>query len=271
MLVALSTLPSGTEARGGSRKSGGSIPYIRKEQLNQYIQEQQKQPSRAFNPPHPPTDPNQQQQSELNWQSYSETIEFLPMMMDTDKATTTTSTSTSTSNKKRTLEGDDNNDDGLYTYDNPLQGLHEDDDTYKVQPFVTGYDEYDEYQQAWRMLGFIIDCHEQNLRSYDDDNNSHDNGDEDEGTGQGCYRYVMWAAVRSVCVVVYGFCFKLLSPLPVFVASCLMGPRLGLLFFPNSLRVSLVFLFWFLLSSTMLCLFLLRTYLTPNIIFSTSI
>lgn len=58
---------------------------------------------------------------------------------------------------------------------------------YSVQPFVEGMSEYDEYQQAWRMLGFMIDCN-----SYDDDDAS-GSGSEDT-TEDGCARYIIWAA-----------------------------------------------------------------------------
>lgn len=59
---------------------------------------------------------------------------------------------------------------------------------YATQAFVDGEDEYDEYQQAWRYLGFMIDCDSSN----DDDGS----GSYDGGTGEGCNRYVVWAAVR---------------------------------------------------------------------------
>jgi hypothetical protein len=64
---------------------------------------------------------------------------------------------------------------------------------YATQAFVDGEHEYDEYQQAWRYLGFIIDCDSSN----DDDDRS-GSGSYDGGTGEGCNRYVVWAAVRTV-------------------------------------------------------------------------
>lgn len=63
-------------------------------------------------------------------------------------------------------------------------------DPYSVQPFVEGMSEYDEYQQAWRLLGFMIDCN-----TSDDEDNSH-SGSEDI-TDDGCARYVLWAAVSD--------------------------------------------------------------------------
>lgn len=62
---------------------------------------------------------------------------------------------------------------------------------YKVESFAYGADEYDEYQQAWRLLGFIIDCNPM----VDDD--YYAGGSGDEGTEDGCARYVLWAAVRT--------------------------------------------------------------------------
>jgi hypothetical protein len=63
---------------------------------------------------------------------------------------------------------------------------------YSVQPFVETESEYDEYQQAWRYLGFMIDCNDYTYTGDDDDG-----GSGDGGTGEGCHRYVLWAAVSS--------------------------------------------------------------------------
>jgi hypothetical protein len=54
------------------------------------------------------------------------------------------------------------------------------------QQFVDGAETYyDEYAQAWRMLGFYIDCDEVN-----------NDRRRLEGDGDGCQRYLLWAAVR---------------------------------------------------------------------------
>lgn len=66
-------------------------------------------------------------------------------------------------------------------------GGFEEYNPYSAQPFVEGMSEYDEYQQAWRLLGFMIDCN-----SVDDDDAS-GSGSEDV-TEDGCARYVLWAA-----------------------------------------------------------------------------
>lgn len=59
---------------------------------------------------------------------------------------------------------------------------------YASQAFVDGAYEYNGYQQAWRYLGFMIDCDNNGGSNQDD----HKSGD--QGTGEGCSRYVLWAA-----------------------------------------------------------------------------
>ena len=68
---------------------------------------------------------------------------------------------------------------------------------YGTQPFIAGSGEYDSYQQAWRLLGFMIDCGNasNNNNNNQDNHNSRDNN---YLTGEGCQRYVIWAAVRSL-------------------------------------------------------------------------
>lgn len=72
---------------------------------------------------------------------------------------------------------------------------HEDNSQYRVQPFVEGVSDYDTYQQAWRMLGFMIDCDGSSSNNNNDGGNSGSN--DGSSTGEGCQRYVLWAAVRS--------------------------------------------------------------------------
>lgn len=61
---------------------------------------------------------------------------------------------------------------------------------YATQAFADGEVVYDEYQQAWRYLGFMIDCDSSN----DDDDGDGGGGSNDGGTGEGCTRFVVWAA-----------------------------------------------------------------------------
>lgn len=60
---------------------------------------------------------------------------------------------------------------------------------YNAQTFVNGEVDWDEYQQAWRYLGFYIDC----------DSSADDDASWDGGTGEGCTRFLIWAAVSSFC------------------------------------------------------------------------
>jgi hypothetical protein len=67
---------------------------------------------------------------------------------------------------------------------------------YETQPFVEGVSDYSSYQQAWRLLGFMIDCDVINTgEGGSGDKNKNGNGN--QPTGEGCQRYVVWAAVRS--------------------------------------------------------------------------
>lgn len=59
--------------------------------------------------------------------------------------------------------------------------------------FVDGTEtRYDEYAQAWRALGFFVDC------DYVGNNNDeqNDNDDNQKNTG-GCQRFMLWAAVSA--------------------------------------------------------------------------
>jgi hypothetical protein len=67
-------------------------------------------------------------------------------------------------------------------------------DPYSVQPFVEGMGEYDEYQQAWRLLGFMIDCNYVSSGEQDE----HGGSGSADTTDEGCARYVLWAAVSTL-------------------------------------------------------------------------
>jgi hypothetical protein len=80
-------------------------------------------------------------------------------------------------------------------------------DIYRLSPFIEGVTEYDEYQTAWRLLGFMIDC-DDDLSIYSDDDNHGNSGSGSGDTGEGCHRYVIWAAVsllqkrhRMICTL----------------------------------------------------------------------
>lgn len=119
------------------------------------------------------------------WQSLNEDVEFIPAEGVDPKLF------------RRFLEQEDG---AAYYYQ------EEEEDTgsgasakmlsiYNVESFAYGGEEYDEYQQAWRLLGFIIDCNPM----VDDDYYANDNDSGDQGTEDGCARYVLWAAVSVFC------------------------------------------------------------------------
>jgi len=68
---------------------------------------------------------------------------------------------------------------------------------YEANPFIEGAEiEFDEGQQAWRFVGWWIDCNEDIKGAYgnpDGGDNSHGSQSEDYEEGA-CQRYLMWAA-----------------------------------------------------------------------------
>jgi hypothetical protein len=60
--------------------------------------------------------------------------------------------------------------------------------------FIDSTQYYDGYQQAWRMLGFYIDCSE---RGRAVQGHSHDSRDQSEMSNSRCVRYLIWAAVST--------------------------------------------------------------------------
>lgn len=58
-------------------------------------------------------------------------------------------------------------------------------------PYVDPGDDYDMWQQAYRMLGGFIDCdHAKSQGSHDSGNNNNNNANQ-----QGCSRWMLWASV----------------------------------------------------------------------------
>jgi hypothetical protein len=58
--------------------------------------------------------------------------------------------------------------------------------------FIDSSEYYDGYQQAWRLLGFYIDC-SQRERDGNDEHHSHD--EDGRNSKSRCVRYLIWAAV----------------------------------------------------------------------------
>jgi hypothetical protein len=100
----------------------------------------------------------------------------------------------------------------------------EDDTAYATSEyeklFVDGSETYyDEYAQAWRALGFYIDC------DFTSDYDDQDGGD-NQGSG-GCQRFMLWAAVSSNFALRGGI-FWLLDPKSyTFLSTQLIQPSLS--------------------------------------------
>jgi len=61
---------------------------------------------------------------------------------------------------------------------------------------------YDDYAQAWRLLGLYVDCDgkrfsEQQERKLEDAGEQQQQEDQDQYYYQGCPRYLLWAAVSD--------------------------------------------------------------------------
>jgi hypothetical protein len=139
-----------------------------------------------------------------DWISFHRTVEFLPATHtdDLDVVSKAYQRAWDTHERRRRQldEAINGEDDASET----TKQTNMDGAMYRISPFADGAYEYDSYQQAWRLLGFMIDCDDQYLMSSsnnDDDgnNNRKGSGSGDGGTGEGCHRYVIWAAV-CVCV-----------------------------------------------------------------------
>jgi len=151
--LAFALLTASSTAEAGTPKRKNSMPYIRDADLAKYMS---------------PSSPDKKLDGE--WESVSKDVEFMP---------NTNLPPLPKSVRGRKLEEEE--------VTGSAEGW-EDYDPYSIQPFVEGMSEYDEYQQAWRLLGFMIDCN-----SADDDDAGSGSGSGDV-TEDGCARYVLWAA-----------------------------------------------------------------------------
>jgi hypothetical protein len=63
--------------------------------------------------------------------------------------------------------------------------------------FVDGTETYyDDYAQAWRLIGFYIDCNAKEYEQEADERRKLEGGEEG---GEACARYLLWAAVSLNC------------------------------------------------------------------------
>mmetsp|Transcript_45173 Transcript_45173/g.50631 ORF Transcript_45173/g.50631 Transcript_45173/m.50631 type:complete len:570 (+) Transcript_45173:72-1781(+) len=173
------TTTNQTPANNNNDNNSSSTLRISKNKLSELIYEQQQQKNnKNMNTKLPspimiseedlPID-NQQDK----WQSLNKNIEFIP------------ADGIPSGVVKRFLEQEE------YSETESYGGTSGMEDIYDVEPFAYGVDEYDEYQQAWRLMGFIVDC---NPMIDDDYYANGGSGSGDQGTGEGCARYVLWAA-----------------------------------------------------------------------------
>lgn len=142
-----------------------NLPYLGKNNLQDLINN---------DPNHRATTANEQK-----WMSITEEVEFLPLLNKNNNKKRTKQT--------RSLEEEEYDEEASTT-----TGAHSYNDPFSVQPFVEGMSNYDEYQQAWRLLGFMIDC---NVGVSDDDDDYSGGSGDQTTTEEGCARYVIWAAV----------------------------------------------------------------------------
>lgn len=124
--------------------------------------------------------PGVAQPDDAKWIAMSKDVAFLPV----DKLP-------KPKKARRSLEDEEEDDEEEEDDADETTGMWEEYNPYSVQPFVKGMGNYDEYQQAWRMLGFMIDC---NYVTEDDEDEHHGSGSGDV-TDEGCARYILWAAV----------------------------------------------------------------------------
>jgi hypothetical protein len=117
--------------------------------------------------------------SEEGWQSLNPEVEFIPSDGIDPRIV------------RRFLEQND-------ASSSRVTGSENLDYVYNVEPFAYGVDNYDEYQQAWRLLGFIVDC---NPLVDDDYYGGGGSGSGDQSTEDACARYVLWAAVSVLLFV----------------------------------------------------------------------
>jgi hypothetical protein len=91
-------------------------------------------------------------------------------------------------------------------------GQYNPNNPYASEMFVDGLEEYNTYSQAWRLLGFMIDCNTNDDEMYQESHHSKDNY---EVTQSDCHRYLLWAAV-SYLVIVFIYCCCLLGSIIFF-------------------------------------------------------
>ena len=223
-LVVLADAATETSPARGITQTSQNTYTIRgaqAEQLKATIYNSQNRQQQLHNPPIMRAEDIPIADQEQKWKSLNEDVEFIPAEGIDPQIL------------RRFLEQNDENDAAEY-----YATADEEEDSgsgasskmkaiYNVESFAYGGVEYDEYQQAWRLLGFIIDCNPM----VDDDYYANEGGSGDQGTEDGCARYVLWAAVSSATVMdvmrrsLVSLCFACLTSIsfPSVALVCRLG------------------------------------------------
>jgi len=145
------------------------MPYLRNSDIEELIHTASKN-----DPKHTLTSDS------INWMSVNENVEFLPLLNNKSVV------------QRRMEDVDQQQDDDAYTASSTgtTTGAHDNSDPYSHQPFIEGLGDYDEMAQAWRMLGLMVDCQHKAV----EDDDYHQSGSGDQGTDDGCSRWILWAA-----------------------------------------------------------------------------
>ena len=187
-----------TVAAGTAATKKRRMPYLREEDLANYLSS----PTMAGGAGESNTNKNNNNEKTKtntvvgDWMSLSETVEFMPntnlppLRNNKNKNNIPSHLRPPSRPSPRNLDQNYHYEASDNGAEEPTTGAWDETDPYSIQPFVEGLGDYDEYQQAWRLLGFMIDC---NTVTDDDASGS---GSE-ETTEEGCTRYVLWAAVRD--------------------------------------------------------------------------
>jgi len=133
-----------------------------------------------------------------NWMSVDKDVEFLPLLNQDPKTATKMTPEAARKleeeTRSRKLWNFNSAQEKLWNFNSGQQSNK--NDPYSVQPFVEGMSEYDEYQTAWRLLGFMVDCDTENDDDYHISYHSHssDYNDTMYVSENECARYVLWGA-----------------------------------------------------------------------------
>ena len=136
-----------------------------------------------------------------HWVSLTNDIEFLSATLDKDTADNTKNgqQSPALSSFVRQLQHQQQQRLAKLQHHRELNALFTDPlvSQYTTNVFADSTQEWDDYQQAWRYLGFFIDCSDDSKYTgeyYYYNRDQHNSGGDGATTDEGCERFVLWAA-----------------------------------------------------------------------------